>query len=153
MPTDVPFYKIELPIKIDGVTDDQVIEFAGDCGVDANNTGATSNGYPIFEFSTFALPNILECANRIVAVEGGSITLEDLTIEERDPDVLNPEPNFICKRPSNLLIRINDDERWFQIESTGQRFDFGQDFTSTGNSALLWANTTFEDSDVDPLTF
>ena len=143
IPTQTKLWYIQYPVKIDGVTDEQVQEWATHCSLYAaiNTETTDDDGYPIYEFQSYVVPTLLVCINRMVQSEGLTYTQDNLSF--RMVDLTTASPNLII--PANLHggITFDDDAETVTINCTGQVLPYGTDARmSTG---VLWANTVFDE--------
>ena len=144
IPTQTKLWYIQYPVKIDGVTDDQVQEWAQHCSLFAaiNTETTDENGYPIYEFQSYVVPTLLVCINRMLQSEGLTYTEDDLSF--RMVDLNTASPNIIV--PANLHggITFNDDDETVTINCTGQVLPYGTD--ARMKTGVLWANTVFDEA-------
>ena len=143
IPTQTKLWYIQYPVKIDGVTDDQVQEWAQHCSLYAaiNTETTDENGYPIYEFQSYLVPALLVCINRMLQSEGLTYTEDDLSF--RMVDLNTASPTIIV--PANLHggITFNDDDETVTINCTGQVLPYGTD--ARIRNGVLWANTVFDE--------
>lgn len=144
IPTQTKLWYIQYPVKIDGVTDDQVQEWAQHCSLFAaiNTETTDENGYPIYEFQSYVVPTLLVCINRMLQSEGLTYTEDDLSF--RMVDLNTASPDIIV--PANLHggITFNDDDETVTINCTGQVLPYGTD--ARMKTGVLWANTVFDEA-------
>ena len=86
IPTQNKLWYIEYPVKIDGVTDSQVQEWAQHCALYAaiNTETTDEDGYPIYEFQSYNVAVLLGCINRMLAPEGLTYTQDNLSFRMID---------------------------------------------------------------------
>ena len=143
IPTQKKLWYIQYPVKVDGVTDEQVQEWKQHCSLYAAIDTETTdeNGYPIYEFQSYVVPTLLVCINRMLQSEGLTYTEDDLSF--RMVDLNTASPNIIV--PANLHggITFNDDDETVTINCTGQVLPYGTD--ARMRTGVLWANTVFDE--------
>ena len=141
IPTQNKLWYIEYPVKIDGVTDSQVQEWAQHCALYAaiNTETTDEDGYPIYEFQSYNVAVLLECINRMLAPEGLTYTQDNLSF--RMIDLNTPPPVVIL--PANLHggITFDEDNETITVNCTGQVIPYGTD--ARMKTGVLWANTVF----------
>ena len=143
IPTQKKLWYVQYPVKVDGVTDEQVQEWKQHCSLYAAIDTETTdeNGYPIYEFQSFVVPTLLVCINRMLQPEGLTYTKDDLSF--RMVDLEGSNPAIIV--PANLHggVTMDPDTQTVTINCTGQVFPYGTD--ARLKHGLLWANTVFDE--------
>lgn len=146
VPTETKLWYIEYPVRIDGVTDDQVREWALHCALwTAVNTETTDeDGYPIYEFQSYVPTPLIDCVNRMRQPAGLSfITADDLSF--RMVPLRGSAPALIA--PSGLVVggfSFDDATETITVNQTGQQFPYGTNLKK--NRHLLWANTELQET-------
>ena len=145
VPTETKLWYIEYPVRIDGVTDEQVQEWAKDCALwgSANTETTDEDGYPIYEFQSYIPKPLIDCVNRMRQPEGlPFITKDDLSF--RMVPVRGEPPTLIA--PSGIIggFSFNDATQTITVNRTGQQFPYGTNLRK--NRHLLWANTEFQET-------
>lgn len=145
VPTETKLWYIEYPVRIDGVTDEQVQEWALHCALwsSVNTETTDEDGYPIYEFQSYVPTPLIDCVNRMRQPEGlPFITEDDLSF--RMVPIRGGTPTLIA--PSGIIggFSFNDETQIITVNQTGQQFPYGTNLRK--NRHLLWANTEFQET-------